>query len=185
MTQPHLDKSIFSLTNHEVFLISAQNNGKRSAFIATWCLPASLLPNTPRLMFLGSPLNYTMQLIEESKMFAVTLLAKDQADYLLKFGLESGKGLDKFAEIELEENKFNIPIVKNSCGWSICKLNEIHDIGERKIVLGEVLEQKCFSEKSVLKKKEAFASLDDNSVKLLKAKHKVLGEASRELWKEY
>ena len=47
--------SIFSLTNHEVFLISAENNGERSAFIATWCLPASLLPNTPRLMFLGSP----------------------------------------------------------------------------------------------------------------------------------
>ena len=97
--------SIFSLTNHEVFLISAENNGERSAFIATWCLPASLLPNTPRLMFLGSPLNYTMKLIEKSKKFAITLLSSEQADYLVRFGLESGKDIDKFDSIELRKHR--------------------------------------------------------------------------------
>ena len=177
--------SIFSKTNHEVFLISAVNDGKRSAFIATWCLPASLLPNTPRLMFLGSPLNYTMELLEKSSKFSISLLAEDQAEYLVRFGLDSGRGKDKFDGVELLENSFGLPIVKDSCGWSICELKEVHDIGERKIVVGEVIEQQLYEEKRPLTKKEGFASLDEGSVTKLRAKHKDLGALSRELWKEY
>ncbi len=177
--------SIFSQTNHEVFLISGVNNGKRSGFIATWCLPASLRPNTPRLMFLGSPLNYTMELIEKSSKFAISLLSKEQAQYLVEFGLDSGLNRDKFDGIELEENSYAMPIVKNSCGWSICEVKEIHDIGERKIVIGEVLKQKSYDGKIPLTKKEGFAALDSESVSKLRAKHKDLGAISESLWKEY
>ena len=154
--------SIFSQTNHEVFLISAVNNGKRSAFIATWCLPASLLPNTPRLMFLGSPLNYTMELIEKSSKFAISLLSKEQAQYLVEFGLDSGSTRDKFAGIELEENSYGMPIVKDSCGWSICEVKEMHDIGERKIVIGEVIKQKSYDGKIASQKKKALPLLTVN-----------------------
>ena len=145
--------SIFSLTNHEVFLISAENEGKRSAFIATWCLPASLLPNTPRVMFLGSPLNYTMDLVEKSKRFVIHLLSADQAEHLVKFGLESGNLIDKFEGLELKENSYGLPIIENTCGWSVCELKEIHDIGERKIVIGEVIEQVLYDNKKPLTKK--------------------------------
>ena len=48
--------SIFSQTNHEVFLISAVNNGKRSAFIATWCLPCEFTSKYAKIDVLGSPL---------------------------------------------------------------------------------------------------------------------------------
>ena len=65
------------------------------------------------------------------------------------------------------------------------KLNEMHDIGERKIVLGEVIKQVCNSDMAPLKKKEAFSNLDSDSVEKLKEKHKTLGEISKGLWKEF
>ena len=73
-----------------------------------------------------------MELIEKSSKFAISLLSKDQAQYLVEFGLDSGSTRDKFAGIELEENSYGMPIVKDSCGWSICEVKEMHDIGEEK-----------------------------------------------------
>ena len=82
----------------------------------------------------------------------------------MEFGLDSGSTRDKFDGIELEENSYGMPIVKDSCGWSICEVKEMHDIGERKIVIGEVIEQKSYDGKRPLTKKEGFAALDSESV---------------------
>ena len=81
-------KNIFSLTNHEVFLITASNGDERSGFIATWVLPASLLPDTPRMMCLVSPLNYTWELIQKSGTFVLHLLDEHQLELLPSFALK-------------------------------------------------------------------------------------------------
>ena len=178
--------SIFSLTDHEVFLLTcADNEGRKSGMIATWVLPASLLPDTPRLMFLSSPLNYTHELMLAKGSFVVHLLASDQFGMVPQFGLHSGRAQDKFDNIDMVCSNGGHPIVQGTCGWAECKVAANYDMGERVMVVGEVTSQKCFDNKKALTKRMAFSSLAPEVRNQLAEKHKSLGESSRKLYRKF
>ena len=172
-------QTIFSKTNHEVFVITA-NGEPSSGFIATWVLPASLVPGTPRLLVLASPLNYTTQLIRDSKKFVVNLLADDQSSLIPHFGLLSGKSQDKLASIDHQESDFG-PLLDHTCGYAQCLLSKEVDLGERVILIGDV-EHHTVHPKEALTKNHGFGSLPEEIRQQLVEKHRTLGEESRALF---
>ena len=175
--------TIFSLTDHEVFLITSGNKEKKGGFIATWVLPASLLPNTPRVLTLVSPLNFTWQIIQETGHFVIHLLDENQIDLAINFALKSGVDADKFEGILYEQGDHG-PILGDTCGYAACHLQKAYDIGERQIVIGDVATHHVNATKSPLKKKYLFSSVSKEVAEQLKELHSSLGEASKELFRQ-
>lgn len=173
--------SIFKLTNHEVFVITSQHTFP-AGFAATWVLPASLIPGTPRLMFLASPQNTTTKIILESKRFVIHLLSKHQAAFLPRFGLESSKDKNKFKDVPYTNSEYG-PILDNVVGYHLCRLVKSFDIGERLIMIGDVDQGKVDSTGVPLQKKDALESLPPDIVTQLVQKQKALGESARDLFK--
>jgi flavin reductase (DIM6/NTAB) family NADH-FMN oxidoreductase RutF len=58
--------SIFSLTDHEIYVVTARHEGRDSGQIATWIVPATLVPDRPRIAVIISPQNFTHGLIAAS-----------------------------------------------------------------------------------------------------------------------
>ena len=169
------------MVNHEVFLITSQTESHRSGCIATWVMPASLQQGVPRFCFLSSPLNYTHQLIMESKQFGIQLLASDQYPLLADFGLGSGRDSDKFAN-QTMMSESPVPLVAHTCAWAVAHLEHSFDFGERVAIIGRVIDQQTEQGKQPLTKNDGFDRLDDEKTALLAKKHKTLAIQSEENW---
>ena len=151
--------SIFSLTNHELYVVTAAHNGKENGQIASWIFPATLVAGTPRLVAVLSPMNFTYQLIRESRRFTVQLLSANQDDLVPRFGLLTGKSIDKFRGLSLQRTASGLPLLEGTCGWIECTIIDEIDSGDRMIVLAEVVEQQVYPDKYPLRKLDAFMKL--------------------------
>lgn len=172
-----MTQSIFSLTDHEVFLVTASDGAKLGGFIATWILPASLIPGPPRVLLLVAPENATWDIIQSSQTFAIHLLSEDQADLIPKFGLDSSRDRDKFVRVDYDMID-TLPIVKGCCGYSLCRLDTAFDIGERQIVLGLPYKHVVVENKKPLKKKTAFSQFNPEILQKLLAKQQSMAAAA-------
>lgn len=175
--------SLFSDTNHEIFLLTSAYKKEISGCIATWIMPATLVPDEPRIVAVLSPNNVTVKLLQKSRLFITHLLAKDQYDLVPRFGLYSSRDINKFEGMELTYAKSGIPIIPNTCGWMECVAREELDSGDRIVVLADVLEEHVNKGKKSLCKNEALEKLSEATVQKLWEKRKRDGERDKKLIK--
>jgi flavin reductase (DIM6/NTAB) family NADH-FMN oxidoreductase RutF len=171
--------SMFSLTNHEIWVLTAHHEGRDNGQVATWIMPATLVPDRPRLVAVLSPQNFTHDLIALSGRFVLNLLAEDQADLLPHFGLASGRQVDKFAGAEPRRSPEGIPVLDGCCGWAECRIVSSLDIGDRIVYVADILAQEIRPGMTPLRKKEAFAAQPQEIRRQLEEKHRVDGERDR------
>ena len=175
--------SIFSHTNHEVYVITAQDQ-RPTGFAATWVLPASLLPDYPRLLILASPENHSSQVILKTKKFVIHMLSEHQSDLLPHFGLKSSKDFNKFAEIANDPSEFG-PVINETLGYHFCKLVKWYDMGERWILIGDVVGGKVDGNRKPLLKQQALSALPQDILDLLIAKQKEIGKQAEKRFLDF
>lgn len=164
-----LSPNIFSLTNHEVYLITAAHEGAQAGMVATWLSLCSIVPEQPRIMAAISPCNFTYELISKSQKFVVHMLAEGQESLLPTFGMESSKNVNKFISVDYSVDNNNIPIILNTCGHVSCQLIHQVDCGDRIICIADIVAQKLEKNRKPLCKNTAFAQQSsENLQKLLK-----------------
>jgi 3-hydroxy-9,10-secoandrosta-1,3,5(10)-triene-9,17-dione monooxygenase reductase component len=78
--------------------------------------------------------------INESKRFAVSVLADDQTDLARIFALS---GADKFRNVSLRETPSGLPIIDGAIAWIDCELHERFDAGDHAGILGLVKAMGC------------------------------------------
>jgi flavin reductase (DIM6/NTAB) family NADH-FMN oxidoreductase RutF len=169
-TRP-LQESIFSLTNHEVYIITARDNLCENGQIATWILPATLASGAQRVIAVLSPKNYTHDLIVKSRRFVLHMLAEEQYKLLPLFGLMSGRAVNKFKGMALTRTRTGLPVLPDTCGWMECCIVAGIDSGDRMIYLADVVEQHSETFRTPLRKKEAFIKQSDEDRKRLEEKY--------------
>jgi flavin reductase (DIM6/NTAB) family NADH-FMN oxidoreductase RutF len=177
--------SVFSLTNHELFIVTARHGTRENGQIATWIMPASLTPSCPRIVAAISPCNFTHSLIEPSGRFALNMLAEDQADLVPLFGLVTGTEIDKFDGMELGRSASGLPLIPASCGWAECVIVGLIDSGDRRVYLADIVEQRVTPGKVPLRKNEAFARQSPDIRRLLEEKHRTDGIRDETLIKRF
>ncbi|MAT40353.1 MAG: hypothetical protein CL946_12195 [Ectothiorhodospiraceae bacterium] len=177
--------TIFSMTNHEVYVVTSSHNGKDGGQIATWIMPASLVPDRLRLIALISPQNFTYSLIEKSRKFALNMLAVGQEDLVPQFGLKTGKTLDKFEELEFERAPSGCPILNGTCGWIDCRILDTYMLGDRMLYIAEGTAHDIDTEKSPLRKREAFEAQPEDILHQLIEKHRKDGERDKLYIRDY
>lgn len=166
---------MFSLTDHEIYVVTARHEGRDSGQVATWIMPATLVPDRPRIAAVISPQNFTHGLIAASGRFVLNMLSEEQHALLPQFGLHSSREYDKFDGVAYRRSASGIPVLDGSCGWAECRIVASMDLGDRIIYVADVEEQQIVPGLRPLRKREAFA-LQPEAVRLrLEEKHRVDG----------
>jgi flavin reductase (DIM6/NTAB) family NADH-FMN oxidoreductase RutF len=154
-----MSTSIFNLTNPEIYVITAAHDGLMSGQITTWVTLGSLVPEHLRVVTVISPRNFTFTLIQKSQRFVVNLLAEGQQDWLPLFGLQSTRDLNKFDGILTETTATGIPILPQICGWAECQVVQAVDLGDRHVLIADVLHHQLHDSRKPLRRIEAMAAL--------------------------
>jgi flavin reductase (DIM6/NTAB) family NADH-FMN oxidoreductase RutF len=165
-----MSSSIFNLTNPEIYVLTAAHEGQVGGQVATWVTLAALVPEHLRVVTILSPRNFTFGLIRQSKRFVLHLLAQGQEDWLPLFGLYSMREVDKFAGIACERTADSIPILPDTCGWAECQVVQEVDLGDRVMMIADVVNHRFYPERKPLCRIEAIAGLPPEVTQELAAK---------------
>ena len=130
---------LFALTDRELWLITAEAGDRRGGLIATFVSHASLVPELPRILIAVAKQHHTWRLIEASGAFAAHLLAEKNLDLVWRFGLATGRDLDKFDGLASEMGASGSPIVGDTLGWLDCRVETRLDTGDRTVYVAEVI----------------------------------------------
>jgi flavin reductase (DIM6/NTAB) family NADH-FMN oxidoreductase RutF len=136
---------IFDQLDRELWLITARDGGQSSALIATYISRVSLVPALPRVTVAIAKHHFTHELIEKAGAFCMHLIAEDQIDFVWRFGIQSGRELDKLHGIGTSTGVTGSPILSEAPAWLDCRVESRMDTGDRTIYLAEVLDAKSTS----------------------------------------
>jgi flavin reductase (DIM6/NTAB) family NADH-FMN oxidoreductase RutF len=180
-----MNRSIFSLINPELYVITAAHAGQWGGQITTWVTVGALVPEHLRVVTILSPRNFTFGLVQHSGHFVVNLLAQGQQDWLPLFGLCSMREVDKFAGIPIQKSPSGVPILPNICGWAECQVVQSVDLGDRTVIIADVLHHEVYDDLQPLRRVEALATLQPEVAQALAAKRVLDIECDRGLIKTH
>jgi flavin reductase (DIM6/NTAB) family NADH-FMN oxidoreductase RutF len=128
--------------NREVWVLTAAADGRRGGLVTTFVCEASIVPELPRVLVGIAKQHYTWQLIEASNAFALHLLGEDHLDWVWRFGLRSGRDIDKLAGLATTAGTTGSPILTDALAWIDCRVEARMDIGDRTVYLAEQVSAK-------------------------------------------
>jgi flavin reductase (DIM6/NTAB) family NADH-FMN oxidoreductase RutF len=131
----HLDRALW--------VVTAQAGARRGGLIATFVSEASIVPEMPRMVVGIARQHHTWGLIEASGAFALHLLGEQELDWVWRFGLQSGEGVDKLDGLALQIGVSGAPILTTAPGWLDCRVEARLDTGDRTVYLAEVLDARA------------------------------------------
>jgi flavin reductase (DIM6/NTAB) family NADH-FMN oxidoreductase RutF len=144
--------ALFELLDCELWLVTAGDESKRGGLIATFVSQASIVPELPRVIVGIARQHHTWELIEARNAFALHLLAEEHLDWVWRFGLHSGREVDKFEGLSWEPGRTGSPLLKDPLrpdaslrasevlGWLDCRVEARLETGDRTVYLAEVVE---------------------------------------------
>jgi flavin reductase (DIM6/NTAB) family NADH-FMN oxidoreductase RutF len=142
--------ALLARLDREIWLVTAQASGAggigvplagaRGGLIATFVSQASIVPEMPRMLVGLANQHHTRELVEQSKAFALHLLGEQHLDWVWRFGLETGRGQDKFHDLRFHPGITGSPVLEDAIGWLDCRVEAQLDSGDRTIYLAEVVQ---------------------------------------------
>ena len=150
MLNPETASALFRRLDCEVWLVTACADGRRGGLIATFVRQASIVPSLPRVVAGLAKRHYTHDLVEQSGAFALHLLGEEHLEWARRFGLRSGRSIDKLDGLEVRSGRSGAPILPEARGWLDCRVEARLDTGDRTIYLAEILDAKAPDPRPVL-----------------------------------
>ncbi|PIU41235.1 MAG: flavin reductase [Candidatus Omnitrophica bacterium CG07_land_8_20_14_0_80_42_15] len=130
---------ILDMITSPVTVVTTKSGDKINGMTAAWIAQASF--NPAMVMVSIAPERYTHELIKESNIFAVNILADNQIELGKHFGFGSGRNKNKFEDIKFEAKNTGSPILEGCFGYLDCKLLSSFKAGDHSIFIGEVIGQ--------------------------------------------
>jgi flavin reductase (DIM6/NTAB) family NADH-FMN oxidoreductase RutF len=131
--------SVFALTDRELWLLTAAASGRQGGLIATFVNQASIVPELPRVLVGLAKQHHTWALVEAAGAFALHLLSEDQVEWVWRFGLESGRDVDKLAGTSTRAGTTGAPVLTEAPAYCECRVEARWDSGDRTVYLAEVV----------------------------------------------
>jgi flavin reductase (DIM6/NTAB) family NADH-FMN oxidoreductase RutF len=132
--------TLFAWLDREIWLVTAQAEGRRGGLIATFVNQATIVPEMPRMLVGLARQHHTWELVERSGAFALHLLSEHQLEWVWQFGLETGRGRDKLAGLRYRTLSTGSPVLEDAVGWLDCRVEGRLDTGDRTVYLAEVVQ---------------------------------------------
>ena len=130
---------VFRQLDREVWLLTAADGDRRGGLIATFVSHASIVPELPRVLVGLARSHHTWELVNSSRAFALHLLSELNLDWVWRFGLQSGREIDKLAGLDCRREATGSPILPGALAWLDCRVESGFETGDRTVFLAEVL----------------------------------------------
>lgn len=133
-----MDKKALYTIPYGLFVLSARSGDKCNACITNTCMQVANDPVRVVISVLNQ--NYTCDLIKESGRFCLTVLDRGcTAETIAHFGYQSGRNVDKFAEVTPGKDAYGIPYLPwQSCAYLSAKVISQEDLGSHTMFVAEV-----------------------------------------------
>ena len=142
--------AVLGKLDFEIFVLTAAHQDRCNGQIVCWVVPATIVPQVPRILVGVGRMTFTRELIEASRRFALNLLGKDQWPLVTHFGFRSGREMDKFATVPFERGVTGSPILLGTVGYLECEVRTVFDSGAHLFYLADVVEGKVVADRSPL-----------------------------------
>lgn len=121
-----------------VAVVTSKRETDINGLSVAWMTQVSDSP--PLVMVCVGKEKYTHELIDDSGVFAINILSERQKDVAKLFGLQSGRTINKFNEIDYDLKKSGAPILKDCLAYVDCTVHKSIDVGDTTLFVGEILE---------------------------------------------
>lgn len=121
-----------------LYIITAENNGQRAGFLASWVCQAGFSP--PAVTVAVKQDRPIMRQMSRFAHFAVNLLGKDDQAIMGRFARGFDIGQDPFAGSQIERTDNNTPYLPDALGFLECRvLRVLEPSTEHNIIAAEVI----------------------------------------------
>ena len=145
-----MPKRLLKYKNYDVHSITTvtagtpDRDGQKNANIATWVMQTAM-GGTHLVVALYKP-DYTIELVRESGLLNVNLLATDQTNLIRKLGQQSGRPVqgktkDKFKNLPHALDERGCPYLTEAIGYAQCEVLHKTDAGDHELFICKVLKQ--------------------------------------------
>ena len=131
---------VYAQLDPPIWLVTAAEDGRRGGFIATTVAQASIVDVMPRQLITVNQRHHTHELIEASGAFAMHLIDETQLELIWRFGLQSGRDVDKLAGLTCQAGATGSPLLADAVAWLDCRVESRMDSGDRTIYLAGVVD---------------------------------------------
>jgi flavin reductase (DIM6/NTAB) family NADH-FMN oxidoreductase RutF len=152
---------VFSLVDREVWIVTAQAEGRRGGLAATWVSQSSIDPKAPTVAIALAVNHFTRELVDQAGAFALHLITDDQIDLAWRFALGSGRDRDKLAGLATRPGETGCPILQEALAWLECRVYDIHDGGDRIYYWADVVAGGRTGDGRPLRERRLFAAAND------------------------
>ncbi|MBC8320278.1 MAG: rubredoxin [Bacteroidetes bacterium] len=137
-------EAFFKIT-YGLFIVSSGSGNKKAGYVANTAFQVTADP--PQIAVACNKDNYTAQLMNESKVFSISVLKQETSSELIGlFGYKSGKDTDKFKSTKYITGRTGVPIVtSDTIAWFECKLVNQFDVGTHIIYVGALVDNDLLS----------------------------------------
>lgn len=143
-----MDFNIFRSMSYGVYIVSTMDGDRPTGCTANSIMQITSSPATIAISVNHD--NYTNGCIAAKGLFAFSILAEDSDPGLIgNFGFQSGKDCDKFNNVEFETIG-GMPVVKDSCGYVVCKVIDQMETATHTVFLGEVLDAGVYGNREAM-----------------------------------
>ena len=131
-----MNKSILKKISYGMYIISSQ-----SEVLKVGCVANSVMQiNGETIAVSLNNENCTTNVILETNKFAINILPINTDINLIKtFGFNKSNKVDKYENVPYEL-KFDVPILKNTCGYIICQVIKQIKTTTHTIILGKIID---------------------------------------------
>ncbi len=142
-------KALYSLS-YGVFMLGTRSGDKKNGCITNTCFQTANDPVRVAVSVINA--NYSCDLIKESGLFTLSVLSENVSFETIKhFGMQSGRSVDKLADISLPEDAAGVPYMGwSACAVLSCKVLQSIDLGSHTLFVAEVTDAKSLSDDAPL-----------------------------------
>ena len=143
--------AVLGKLDSELYVLTSAAGDRRNGQIVAWVVPATIVPQVPRLVVGVGRTTYTRELIELSRKFALNLLGKDQWPWVRHFGFQSGRDVDKFSNVPFEPGITGSPLLAGTVGYLECEVRSALDAAAHFFYLADVVGGRLVADRDPLR----------------------------------
>ena len=132
-----MNTKIFRNMSYGVYIVGTMDGDRPTGCVANSVMQITSSPATIAASINHD--NYTNECIEKAGVFSFSILSEaSPADLIGKFGFQSGKEINKFDGVDFELVS-GAPVLKQTCGYVVCKVVDKMETSTHTVFLGEVI----------------------------------------------
>ena len=135
-----MDARAFRLVSYGLYIVTSKRGRELNGQIANTVFQVCAEP--PMIAVCINKKNYTHEFIEESRVFAISILSKEAPMNLIgQFGFKSGRDIDKFENVNYKVGKTGAPLVTDfTVGFIEAEVMKSMEVGTHTLFVGKVVE---------------------------------------------